>query len=260
VLRAQEETGADPGQIARAYSIARESFDMRDLWAQIEALDTRRPADVQYGMMYRTSRLLRHATYWLLARRRRELDVEKSVGEFRKGFRELGDAAGKVVAGADRLRYEAVRGEYLEADAPEALAERVAGLDALESAFDLIELAKEHRAPVVEAARVYFEVGAQIGLDWLRERIEKLQVDGPWQAIARTTLRDSALRVHRRLTERVLARGERGAIADRVRGWVESRGEQLGHWNRTIADMRSAGASDFATLSVGVEAVRKLCD
>ena len=59
---------------------------------------------------------------------------------------------------------------------------------------------------VIETARVYFEVGTRIGFDWLRARIEKLTVDGPWQAIARTGLRDAALRVHRRLTERVLAR------------------------------------------------------
>ncbi|MGQ0834869.1 MAG: NAD-glutamate dehydrogenase [Gammaproteobacteria bacterium] len=260
VLRAQEDTGADPAQIARAYTIARESFDMRQLWAGIESLDTRIPAAVQYGMMYRTSRLLRHSSYWLLARRRRELNVDKAVAVFRRGVQALDAAAGEIVAGADRARFEATRAEYLKVGVPAALAERVAGLDALESAFDLVELAAAHRAPVVDAARLYFEVGAQIGLDWLRQQIEKLQVDGPWQAVARTTLRDSALRVHRRLTERVLARRERGAAEARVRAWIESLGEQLAHWNRTISDMRTAGAGDFATLSVGVEAVRKLAD
>jgi hypothetical protein len=41
---------------------------------------------------------------------------------------------------------------------------------------------------------------------------------------------------------------------------VKSAGEELGHWQRTLADMRAAGAADFATLSVGVESVRKLAD
>ena len=50
------------------------------------------------------------------------------------------------------------------------------------------ELAAAHRSGVPDAARVYFEIGARIGLDWMRERIEKLPVDGPWQAIARTGL------------------------------------------------------------------------
>jgi hypothetical protein len=41
---------------------------------------------------------------------------------------------------------------------------------------------------------------------------------------------------------------------------VQSAGEELAHWQRTLADMRAAGAGDFATLSVGVESVRKLAD
>jgi glutamate dehydrogenase len=107
---------------------------------------------------------------------------------------------------------------------------------------------------------VYFEVGKRIGFDWLRAGIEKLTVEGPWQAIARTALRDTALRVHRRLTERVLARKDRGTAESRVTAWVEAAGKDLAHWQRTLADMRAAGAGDFATLTVGVESVRKLAN
>jgi glutamate dehydrogenase len=113
---------------------------------------------------------------------------------------------------------------------------------------------------VADAARVYFEVGSRIGFDWLRAQIEKLTVDGPWQAIARTGLRDGALRVQRRLTERVLARKSRGSAPERVNAWVEAGGKELAHWQRTLIDMRAAGASDFATLTVGLEAVRKLAN
>ncbi|TLY77763.1 MAG: NAD-glutamate dehydrogenase, partial [Gammaproteobacteria bacterium] len=98
----------------------------------------------------------------------------------------------------------------------------------------------------------------RIGFDWLRARIEKLAVDGPWQAIARTGLRDAALRVQRRLSERVLARTGRGSAEARVSAWAESAGKDLALWQRTLADMRAAGAGDFATLTVGVESVRRL--
>ena len=129
-----------------------------------------------------------------------------------------------------------------------------------DAALDIVQLATENKVRVAEVARVYFEVGNRIGLDWLREQVERLNVDGPWQAVARSGLRDSALRIHRRVTERVLARREHGGADARVNAWVESAGENLNHWQRTLNDMRSAGASDFATLSVGVEAVRKLAD
>jgi NAD-specific glutamate dehydrogenase len=60
----------------------------------------------------------------------------------------------------------------------------------------------------------------------------------------------------------VLSRVERGRTpaAARVNTWVSALGEELAHWQRTLADMRAGGAADFATLTVGVETVRKLAD
>src|SRR5581483_11606695 len=98
VLRAQGETGADPGRIARAYTAAREIFGMRRLWEQIEALDNRIPAKLQYGMMYETSRLLRHMSYWLL-QRRREIKIDAAVAELLSGVRELSEHIGRVLTG-----------------------------------------------------------------------------------------------------------------------------------------------------------------
>jgi glutamate dehydrogenase len=260
VPRAQEETGTEPAEIARAYTAAREIFDMRKLWARIEGLDNKITAKLQYSMMYQTSRLLRHVTYWLLLHRRRDLHVDTAVAEFGRGVRELEAEIGHVLVGIDRDRFEQVRKEHTDAGAPAELASRVASLDAHNASLDIVELATKFRARVVDVARVYFEVGARIGLDWLRNQIEQLRVDGPWQAVARAGLRDSALRIHRRLTERVLAREERGTAQARVETWVSSAGEELAHWQRTLAEMRTAGAADFATLSVGVETVRKLAD
>ena len=53
-IRTQEDTGADVGSIARAYSIAREITGMRDLWADIEALDDKAPTALQYDMSHET--------------------------------------------------------------------------------------------------------------------------------------------------------------------------------------------------------------
>jgi glutamate dehydrogenase len=260
VPRAQEDTGAEPAQIARAYTAAREIFGMRDLWAQIEALDTRVPAKLQYEIAFQTSRLLRHMTYWLLARRKRELQVDAAVAEFGSGVRQLESEIAQVLTGPGRERFEATRKQHIGAGLPAELATRVASLEAHNAALDIVELSSAFRVSVVEAARVYFEVGARIGLDWLRDQIERLSVEGPWQAIARAGLRDGALRIHRRLAERILSRKDRGTAEARVTTWVESVGEELAHWQRTLTEMRAAGASDFATLTVGVESVRKLAD
>jgi glutamate dehydrogenase len=260
VPRAQEDTGAEPAQIARAYTAAREIFGMRDLWSQIEALDNKVPAKLQYEIAFQTSRLLRHMTYWLLAHRKRELQVDAAVAEFGKGVRELESEIAQVLAGSAREHFERSLKQHMSAGLPHELATRVATLDAHNAALDIVELSLAHRVSVVEAARMYFEVGARVGIDWVRDQIERLPVEGPWQATARGGLRDSALRIHRRLAEQVLSRKDKGNAQARVTAWVASVGEELTHWQRTLTEMRAAGASDFATLTVGVESVRKLAD
>jgi glutamate dehydrogenase len=260
VPRAQEDTGAQPAQIARAYTAAREIFDMRKTWAEIEALDTRIPAKLQYSMAFQTGRLVRHATYWLLLHRKKGLQVDAAVAEFRKGVRQLEAEIVNVVSGSDRERFEKVRREHVEAGVPADLAARIASLAAHNAALDIVEIATAHKVGVAEAARVYFEIGTRVGLDWLRDQIEQLSVEGPWQAIARTGLRDGAMRIHRRLAERVLSRTEQGAAHARVAAWLQAAGDDLAQWQRTLTEMKSSGTGDFATLSVGLESVRKLAD
>ncbi|HYC09086.1 MAG TPA: hypothetical protein VEC10_05565, partial [Steroidobacteraceae bacterium] len=252
------DVGAEPAQVARAYTAAREIFAMRAVWEQIEALDNKVPAKLQYEAAFQTSRLLRHATYWLLTSRGGTLQVDAAVRAFRDGVRQLEAETPAVLTGAELTRFEDGRRHYLEAGLPPALAARIASLEALNAALDIVEVAGRHHVSVAEAAQVYFEVGTRVGCDWLRARIEKLTVEGPWQAIARTGLRDAALRVHRRLAERVLAHKSRGSAPARVTAWLESAGQELAHWQRMVAEMRAAEAGDFATLTVGVEAVRKL--
>ncbi len=258
VLRAQEDTDAAPAQIARAYTIAREAFTMRQLWADVEHLDNRVPARIQYAMLYETSRLLRHTSYWLLRERRRSLEVDRGVRELRDDVATLTESLDTVLGTEDAARLAQQTSELVANGVPNKIAARVARLPWLESAFDIVLLAQEHRLPVRDAARLYFTLSSEIGLGWLHERIDKLAVDGPWQAVARTGLRDNARRAHRDLAARVLKQVRRGSPAARVAAWVGSQGDELATWKRTLADMRASGGSDFATLSVGVEAVRAL--
>jgi hypothetical protein len=184
--RAIEETGASIGQIARAYTIAREAFSMRDTWRAVEALDSKVPASAQYLAYDQTARSLRHLSYWLLTHRRRNLHVERTVAEFGPGVHELGASLPGVATGLVVEHNAARIAQLRDAGLPSTLAERIGVLESMEPAFDLIELAAENRIAVREAARAYYSIGAATGLDWIRTQIGDLAVSGPWQASARS--------------------------------------------------------------------------
>ena len=73
-------------------------------------------------------------------------------------------------------------------------------------------------------------------------------------------MRDSASSIYRKATERVLASVKTGRPEARVAVWGYSAGEELTRWQRTLTAMRAGTSTDFATLSVGIDSVRKLTD
>jgi glutamate dehydrogenase len=256
-VRAQDDTGRDPAAIARAYTIAREVFAVRDIWAQIEALDNRIPATVQYTAMSQTSRLLRHMSYWLLENQRENLDIERLVRRYAAPVRELWHELNSVLSASARARLGAQRSLLIEQHVPEQLATRIASVETLNCALDLVEVAMAARVRVGYAAKAYFDLGERIGLSWIKEQIESLPVEGHWQAVARSTVRDNLYALQRRITGAVLKCKGRDAAA-RVDHWSRRHTVAMESLKRIVVDLRTGLAPDFATLSVVLQAVRRL--
>jgi glutamate dehydrogenase len=256
-IRAQDDTGADPAAIARAYSIAREVFAVREIWAEIEGLDNRIPAAVQYTAMFQTTRLLRHMTYWLLEKRRNDLDIERAVSRYAAKVAELFHELPGVLSVTEQARLNVLRSRLIEQHVPEQLASRIASLEALHCALDLVDVAMASHLGMGYAAKAYFDLGERIGLTWIKEQIESLAVDGHWQAVARGTLRDNLYELQREITRAVLSCKGRDAGA-RVSLWIDRHAAPVDALKRIVVDLRTGAAPDFATLSVALQAVRRL--
>jgi len=259
VARTQQDTGADAATVARAYSIAREVFDVRDLWAAIERLDNKVASATQYEMTLETVTLLRQATYWLIQRHRGALGIESQVGRLRPGIRELAGAMPQSLAGLDREGFDRHLARLTGAGVPAALAREVAACAALASAPDIVELAHAHRLSVAVTARTYFGVGSEFGLDWLRDRIEELEIQGHWQAVARGSLREALYDTHRSLAQRVLAEIRDRDPVRAVQAWRERHAAAATHARGVVDDIRAQPAvADFASLSVALQTLRRL--
>jgi glutamate dehydrogenase len=256
-VRAQDDTGAEPAAIARAYTIAREVFAVREIWAQIEALDNLAPATVQYTAMFETTRLLRHMSYWLLENRRTDLDIERSVRRYAAPVAQLSLNLGEATSATLLARMNAQRAALIEQHVPERLASRLATLESLHCALDLVEAAMAARLDVGFAAKAYFDIGERIGLHWIKDQIETLAADGHWQSVARGTLSDNLFALQRKITAAVLA-GKGASPEARVDQWLGRHAGPVESLRRIVVDLRTGAAADFATLSVALQAVRRL--
>ncbi|MET0496836.1 MAG: NAD-glutamate dehydrogenase domain-containing protein [Steroidobacteraceae bacterium] len=256
--RAQEDTGKEAAAVVRAYAIAREAFAMRDTWGDIEALDTKINAQTQYEMMFDTTRLLTFSTYWLLQVSRGKLDIDAQVSRLRSGLKRLDGLLPKVLSGSDLAIFERMHQQFTAAGVPGPLSRRMASLSALRSGPDLVEISEETHLDIETCAIVYFGMGTALSLDWMREQIEGLATEGHWQTVARTTLRDNIYRLQRQLT--LLALKGAKTPAQALQPWLERNKEGADHVRQTVKEMRALPATDFATLSVALQSVRRLAE
>ncbi len=257
--RMQEETGADASTVARAYTIARESCDMESLWTAVEALDNQVPANVQISMAVQSSRLLKHVTRWFIDHMRDKLDIAATVPLYQPGIKELVAHLPGVLSEDLVTEFDQGVQQYADLGVPEAVAKRIAAIPPLYAGMDMVDVARETKLPVEVVGKVYFHIGRELELDWLRGRIENLGVDGHWQAVARGTLREDLYAQQRDLTAQALAgaRDARGA-AKQLEDWLGSHEARVQHARRVLSDMKDAGIADFPSLSVALQEIRKL--
>ena len=258
--RVQVDTGADTVTIARAYVVAREVCQAREIWHTIEALDNKIPATIQQEMMFDVSRILRHASYWLIDRYGDDLDIVKAVDHLKQGMATIHSRANRIVSGAGKERQKKAAQEYIRDGVPEKLARKMAALLLTRGGLDIADLAILYKKDDEETAKTYAKLSDRLGIIWLNRCVESLEVEGRWQAIARSNLRDEFYRIRREILIDLLKRRSRGAPLEIFERWMERNSVAVGKFDAILAEMRLRNDIDFATLSVAAQELRKLAD
>jgi glutamate dehydrogenase len=258
-FRMQEDTGAPASDIARAYAVAREVFDMPPFWDDVDALDNRVDAETQLGMLLEARKLVERATRWLLHNRRRPLDIAREVERFAAGARALSDALPDILVDSDREEWDATVPSLVSAGVPSVLAERVASLGALFAALDVVEVAADTGRPVGHVGALHFLLAGRLHLHWLRDRIAELPRANRWEAMARAALRDDLFSLHAELTANVLREGPADADAGvQLDAWMAANAPPVARCLGILGDIRTAGTYDLTTLPVALREVRNL--
>ncbi|HSP17564.1 MAG TPA: NAD-glutamate dehydrogenase [Thermoanaerobaculia bacterium] len=265
VWQASEETGKPASDVARAFTIIRDSFDLRSIWSDIEALDNRLPAAAQVEMMISVGRLLERATRWLLRTGYEKLDIAAYVAELRPRITALEQRLGEILPPAVLASVRTRTASLMESGIPERLATRIAALDVMSSAMDIVRILrtepKEAGAGIDEVARVYFGIGARFGLDRLRAAGTSIATETPWQKAAVAAVVDDLFNYQSVLASRVIAEsnGKRGT-ADPIDAWLLSRGRVVERVDQTMNEMRTAPTVDLAMLTVASRQLRTLVE
>ena len=257
IFRLGEETGADAADICRAYMIARQVFDMPAVWAEVEALDNICAAKIQTVMLLEGRKLVERASRWLLRNRPQPLDVAANTSYFVDGARAVAQVIPELIPADGRAQMEKDVARLVAAKVPEALARRVAIYKELFSTLDIVEVAKSEQMPIEDVSAVYFSLGEELDLHWMRDQIIALPRDNRWQALARAALRDDLHGQERILTRDVLRQEvAKPGAESRIDAWMASNDAAVQRCRQVLSDLKGGPTADFAMLSVAMREIR----
>ena len=258
IQRTQVDTGASIITIARAYEAARIICRARPMFKDIEDLDHVIPAQAQMLMMFEISRTLRHACFWLIEHYGEDLDIVKAVGRLKDGMRRVYKRSSSYVSRAAHARMQKAQVEWMSMGVPEKLAHSVALLTLTRAALDIVDVAAERKRDVIDSARLYAKFNDELELYWLHDSAEDLEVDGRWQAQARSNLRDEIYRLRRELALGLIKQRSKTDPRKVVDKWLQSHATEVARYKRTLDEMKLRGEIDFATLSVAAQELSDL--
>jgi glutamate dehydrogenase len=241
--------------VAQAYIIVREVFGLRNLWAEIEALDNRVAAQVQIELFIEIADLVERAAGWLLYRKRLALGPE--IGKLAPSVRGIADSLFDLLPPSDRNLVSERSLRFAEAGVPEALATRIGGTMFLAAALDIADLAERSGQELDQAARVYYAVGAQFALDEMRIAARRLRAETPWQKQAVEATIDDLFAVQTDLAVRILGSGGSAQPEDPIAAWSAAHAAALAPAEPLIRELRVTATPDLAMLVVASRQLRQ---
>lgn len=254
VERLQRETGTSLAFIIRAYAVAESIYNMEELWNQIKALDYTVDPNIQYRMMLQIYFLIRRSTRWFLRNRKPNLDITRTIQEFRPAILELSKHMPQLLDEPDRDAFEIAVKYLVDQSIPEKLAKGIAICNTLFTSLDIIEAARKYELNLTNMAKTYYLLGNKLELNWLRELMNSYPIENLWDELARAGFRDDLDRVQRKLSARVLLMKTKEAkdksIEERMDIWFKRHEFFLDRWRKLVTDIKSSDITGFVAYSI----------
>ncbi len=248
-------TGLAAGDIAQAYIATRDAFRLRELWAEIEALDGKVSAALQSMLFFEVNQFIEHACRWFLQHVPQPMNMEKTIAKYADPIRQIEKKAANLMSETLKKAYERTATNLAERGVPEPLAQRVAKLELLSSACDIIDVANTTSQPIETVGQNYFELGAQLKLGWLRRTAQQLAAENYWQQLAIKSLLIELYQAQARLTQEACRRfaKDKGSAAEH---WLNSVKEPHARYLAFIDQMRTQQSFDYPMLIVALRQVQ----
>ncbi|SFC13233.1 glutamate dehydrogenase [Marinospirillum celere] len=253
VHRLKDNAALSVPDIVRGYAVARDVFDLTHIWSAIESLDHQVDASLQLQLMHELTRMMRLATRWLIRNRFAGLTAREAVDYFAPKVQMITEQIAQRLTGDEKEKWQLACDQLVAKGVPDELAARLAGINHLYSALNIVQGKRETSQPLPQVTEAYFLLGQQLQLPWLKQQIVDLQVHDSWEAQAREAYRDELDDRHRQLTISLLML-EDGAsdLEARLEQWLKHYAPQVERWQNLLHEVRGGTNVGYPLFAVAM--------
>jgi glutamate dehydrogenase len=253
-----EDLGVGARDVAAAYTLVRDAFNLRGMWNAIEksqGISVAGQAEIQKSL----SDFLERVTGWLLRNSKLPIDINQLSKTLLPAVADMEKYADTLYSDATRQAADERRKQLEAHGVPADLAEKLVGLEMMSSAFNIISAAQKTGLKVQTAGQVYFELGARIQFGWLRRSAYTIAPGSYWDRLAIQSIIGDLYDEQRRLTVTVIEKlCKDGKCNGSVEAWAEAIKDDLQRFDRFIDGLKSGESLDVPKLMVALRHIRGL--
>ena len=258
-FRIREETGASIENIAKAYVVCVDVFELDSTWRELEKLDNVVQEHCRYECFRAVSGLLERSISWLLRNKSASFDVSHLIERYKIDIKVLRKGIPGAIVGRSRKNYLADRKKFIKYKLPAALAHELADKTALASAFDIIEIKSKLYSSIDNTAKLFYALSERLQLHWIRNAISETIVRTHWNHLAIVNMRNDLHANQRNLTEMVLhSIDNKRHTTKALNQWERHHREALERYDHIVNELNAMRTLDFSAISVAVSEVRRL--
>ena len=244
IPRIADMTGATSAEIARAYVIVRDSFDLPALNDSIDALDTKIHGADQLELYNEVQKLLLSAMPWFMRNIPAATPIAETVALYRKGINELSINLDSYLPAYLTELVQKETDKLEKRKIPSELAARIARLFLVTDIPDMVLIAEKSHHSLSEVAEAYFAVAGQFSIGRIDALAEGLDVSDYYEGLALDRVRDSISAAHNQMTSYILGLATKEKSGMEI--WLE---QEAGAIKRTVKSVNAITESDDLTVS-----------
>lgn len=257
-FRLADALGVGPEEVARAWHLVFEVFNLDSTWRQVESLDYQLDSSIQYEMFHEINRLARRCSRWFL-RNFRDAETSKTIETMKSPLQNLVSGLAQIpdeeLPEEFHLQFKALGDQGVD----DSLARVIAASDLLFLMPGCVTNAAQAGLDVLTLFRYELQISQKLGVNWLMQFLIELNPGNRWQDLAREAHFFDLETLLRVLATKLATLSPEGEPVAEVDSWLQGHQARVERFQRLLGDLRS-GSGDLSVVTVCLADLKDLAD